>query len=127
MAKHLHSAAGIDGVKASLLHEVLQPAEFNDIGLLAATIKALPLQLNATRPLDEAISTAGGVRFDALDEHFLINAARAARLFLRGRNARLGSADRRLPAHRVPCQWGTCGLWCFGAVKGGDSVLILWK
>lgn len=74
LAKHLHSAAGIDGVKASLLHEVLQPAEFNDIGLLAATIKALPLQLNATRPLDEAISTAGGVRFDALDDHLMLRA-----------------------------------------------------
>jgi uncharacterized flavoprotein (TIGR03862 family) len=72
LAKHLHSAAGIDGVKASLLHEVLQPAEFNDIGLLAATIKALPLQLNAPRPIDEAISTAGGVCFAALDEHLML-------------------------------------------------------
>lgn len=72
MSKHLHSSASIDGVKASLLHEVLQPAEFNDIGLLAATIKALPLQLNATRPLDEAISTAGGICFDALNSDLML-------------------------------------------------------
>jgi uncharacterized flavoprotein (TIGR03862 family) len=74
LAKHLHSAAGIDGVKASLLREVLQTPEFNDIGLLAATIKALPLQLTATRPLDEAISTAGGVGFDALDDTLMLRA-----------------------------------------------------
>src|SRR5690606_3323718 len=71
LAKHLHGA-GIDGVKAGLLREVLQPAEFNDIDLLAATIKALPLQLDAPRPIDEAISTAGGVSFDALDEQLML-------------------------------------------------------
>jgi predicted flavoprotein YhiN len=41
---------------------------------LAATIKALPLQLTATRPLDEAISSAGGVPFEALDEQLMIKA-----------------------------------------------------
>jgi len=35
---------------------------------VAATIKALPLTLLRPRPVDEAISTAGGVRFDAIDD-----------------------------------------------------------
>jgi predicted flavoprotein YhiN len=39
---------------------------------LAATIKALPLTLTAARPLDEAISSAGGVPFEALDEHLML-------------------------------------------------------
>ncbi|MDB6063471.1 MAG: NAD(FAD)-utilizing dehydrogenase [Verrucomicrobiaceae bacterium] len=74
ISKHLHSAAGIDGVKTSLLHEILQPAEFNDTGLLAATIKALPLQLLSPRPIDEAISTAGGVSFDGVDSQLMLRA-----------------------------------------------------
>ncbi len=36
---------------------------------LAAALKAMPLVLAAARPLAEAISTAGGVAFEALDEH----------------------------------------------------------
>lgn len=68
LAKHLHSCAGIDGVKAALLREVLSPAQLQDMACVTATIKALPLRLRATRPLDEAISSAGGVRFDNLDE-----------------------------------------------------------
>ena len=39
---------------------------------LAASIKALPLRLVAPRPLEEAISTAGGVPFNALDERLMI-------------------------------------------------------
>jgi predicted flavoprotein YhiN len=50
-----------------LLHEVLTPEQLNDPGRLAAALKALPLKLARPRPIDEAISTAGGVRLDALD------------------------------------------------------------
>ncbi len=71
MAKHLHSQLGIEGVKAALLRE-LTPAEcFNDPARLAAAIKALPLTLVQARPLDEAISSAGGVCFEALDERLM--------------------------------------------------------
>jgi predicted flavoprotein YhiN len=41
---------------------------------LAARLKALPLKLLAPRPLDEAISSAGGVSFDSLNEHLMLNA-----------------------------------------------------
>lgn len=72
MAKHLHSQLGIDGVKAALLRE-LTPAEcFTDPARLAQAIKALPLTLVKTRPLDEAISSAGGVTFEALDERLML-------------------------------------------------------
>ncbi|WP_178082275.1 MULTISPECIES: TIGR03862 family flavoprotein [Pseudomonas] len=72
MAKHLHSQLGLDGVKAALLRE-LTPAEcFTDPLLLANAIKALPLTLVNTRPLDEAISSAGGVMFEAMNENLML-------------------------------------------------------
>jgi len=74
MASHLQSRTGIRGVKSGLLHEVLSAADFSDARLLAKTIKALPLRLTRARPLDEAISSAGGVSFEALDEHLMLRA-----------------------------------------------------
>ena len=72
MAKHLHSQLGIDGVKAALLRE-LTPAEcFADPARLAQAIKALPVTLVKPRPLDEAISSAGGVAFSNLDERLML-------------------------------------------------------
>ncbi len=70
LSSHLKSRAGIAGVKAALLREVLGPE--SDPIKLAAAIKALPLTLIAPRPLIEAISSAGGVRFEALDEHLML-------------------------------------------------------
>lgn len=72
MAKHLHSQLGIDGVKAGLLRELTDQATFADTQALAAAIKALPIELVRTRPLDEAISSAGGVRFTGLDEGLML-------------------------------------------------------
>ncbi len=74
MAKHLHSQVGIDGVKAALLRELTDAATFADPALLARAIKALPLTLVKTRPLDEAISSAGGVTFEAMDERMMLKA-----------------------------------------------------
>ena len=74
MAKHLHSQVGIDGVKAALLRELTDAATFADPALLARAIKALPLTLIKTRPLDEAISSAGGVTFEAMDERLMLKA-----------------------------------------------------
>ena len=72
MAKHLHSQLGIDGVKAALLRELTSAETFTDMTLLAQAIKALPLTLVKTRPLDEAISSAGGVLFEAMDERLML-------------------------------------------------------
>ncbi|MBK0060682.1 TIGR03862 family flavoprotein [Pseudomonas sp. S44] len=72
MAKHLHGQLGIDGVKAALLRELTDQATFADPVRLAQAIKALPIELVRTRPLDEAISSAGGVRFEAMDEGLML-------------------------------------------------------
>jgi hypothetical protein len=72
LSSHLQSRTGIRGVKMALLHEVLSREQLNDPIQLAHAIKSLPLTLVSPRPLDEAISSAGGVRFDALDEHLML-------------------------------------------------------
>ena len=72
MAKHLHSQLGLDGVKAALLREQTDQPTFADPALLAQAIKALPITLVRPRPLDEAISSAGGVTFEALDQRLML-------------------------------------------------------
>jgi hypothetical protein len=72
LSSHLQSRLGLKGVKAGLLRECLSKEEFNNPARLAAAIKALSVTLHAPRPLDEAISSAGGVRFEALDENLMV-------------------------------------------------------
>jgi uncharacterized flavoprotein (TIGR03862 family) len=75
MASHLEKMVGIRGVKAGLLREFLTKADFASTAStekLASFIKKLPIPLIAPRPLDEAISSAGGVMFESLDEHLMI-------------------------------------------------------
>ncbi len=72
VGQHLKRLTGIDGVRAGLLYEAVAPAVLADPTALAAAIKAVPLTLLRPRPVDEAISTAGGVRFAALDECWML-------------------------------------------------------
>ena len=72
LSSHLQSRAGIKGVKMALLREILSPEQLNDPVKLAHAIKSLPFALVAPRPLDEAISSAGGVRFEALEKHLML-------------------------------------------------------
>lgn len=74
MAKHLHRQLGLEGAKAALLRELTTPADFADMSRLARAIKALPIELLRTRPLDEAISSAGGVTFEALEQNLMLRA-----------------------------------------------------
>lgn len=74
LSSHLDSRLGIAGAKVALLHEVLDKAQFGDPAVLAASIKALPITVRATRPIAEAISTAGGVSFDAVDNALMLTA-----------------------------------------------------
>jgi uncharacterized flavoprotein (TIGR03862 family) len=74
LSSHLQSRAGITGVKAGLLREVLGRDDYADPQRLAAAIKSLPLTLIAPRPIDEAISSAGGVRFEAMDSNLMLTA-----------------------------------------------------
>lgn len=72
MSSHLHGRIGISGVKLALLHEILSKQAFADANGLAHAIKALPVRLTRARPIAETISTAGGIPFEALDEHLMI-------------------------------------------------------
>jgi len=67
MSTHLQSRLGIRGVKAGLLRECLSKEEFSDEAQLAQAIKRLPVRLERARPIDEAISSAGGVKWSALE------------------------------------------------------------
>ena len=70
LANHLREQAGLSGVKAGLLREGMAAEDWalhsREAAWLAQRIKALPITLRAARPLDEAISSAGGVRLPAL-------------------------------------------------------------
>ena len=72
LSSHLKSRLGLDGIKSGLLHELLGKDDFAQPAKLAAAIKALPVTVTAARPLDEAISSAGGVRFSSLDSNLML-------------------------------------------------------
>lgn len=74
LSSHLQRRLGLAGVKAGLLRELVPNEDLHDPRRLAAAIKALPLRLLAPRPLDEAISSAGGVLFEALDAGLMLRA-----------------------------------------------------
>ena len=72
LSSHLASRLGLKGAKAGLLREALTPQQMQDDAQLAQTIKSLPLTLLAPRPIAEALSSAGGVRFGEVDEHLML-------------------------------------------------------
>ncbi len=72
LTTHLSKALGFNGVRSGLLYELLPKNVLNDVTLLAPAIKALPLKLSAPRPIEEAISSAGGVCFDNLDAQLML-------------------------------------------------------
>ncbi len=72
LSSHLERSVGLKGVKAGLLWEFVPKADFAEPARLAASIKDLPIPLIAPRPITEAISSAGGLDFAALDEHLML-------------------------------------------------------
>nr|WP_321362243.1 TIGR03862 family flavoprotein [uncultured Hyphomonas sp.] len=72
LSNRLRKALKLTGVKAALLYECADRDALNDPARAAQAIKALPLTLTGTVPLDEAISTAGGVAWDALDDRLML-------------------------------------------------------
>ncbi|HVI59968.1 MAG TPA: TIGR03862 family flavoprotein [Luteimonas sp.] len=78
LGEHVRRQAGLSGVKSALLHEALDRAAMEDAATLAATIKRLPLRLLRARPIAEAISSAGGVRLEALDDALMLRQAACA-------------------------------------------------
>jgi uncharacterized flavoprotein (TIGR03862 family) len=71
-SRSLSSRLHLEGIKAGILHELLTKAQMNDSAQLALAIKALPITLVAARPLDEAISSAGGVAFEGLNSQLML-------------------------------------------------------
>lgn len=75
LSTRLRKAAALDGVKAALVRELVPEELRRDPDRLAAAIKALPVPLIRPRPIEEAISTAGGVSWSELDENYMMKMA----------------------------------------------------
>ena len=73
-SEHLRRTTGLAGAKSALLHEVLDAAAFDDTARTVATIKRFPVRLESARPIAEAISSAGGVRFESMDDALMLRA-----------------------------------------------------
>ena len=71
MTDHLRRHTGLEGVKIGLLYEALSKEDWQDNKKIVRAIKFYLIKLTATRPIDEAISTAGGVTQEALDTNLM--------------------------------------------------------
>ena len=69
----LRKGAGIEGVKLALIREFAPPADLGDPQRLARHIKALPIPLLRPRPIEEAISSAGGITFDSTNVNYMLD------------------------------------------------------
>lgn len=72
LSNHLRKSIKLSGVKAGLLRMAAPDTDWHDMSAVARLIKSLPLKVLSTRPIDEAISTAGGVVMDNLDDNFML-------------------------------------------------------
>ncbi|EOR04262.1 TIGR03862 family flavoprotein [Acinetobacter tandoii] len=66
---NLWRKAGLDAAKASLVRELIPKADWHDPEKLAQQIKQLRIELKGFRPIEEAISCAGGVKREVLTAH----------------------------------------------------------
>ena len=69
---NLWRKAGLDPVKSALIREILPKSAWSDPVQVAALAKHLPITISALQPMDEAISTAGGVTREALDAQLML-------------------------------------------------------
>ncbi|SMH54647.1 hypothetical protein SAMN02982994_3664 [Azospirillum lipoferum] len=72
LATFLKKSLSLSGPRAALLREFAPAAALSDPAALARAIKALPMVLTGTRPIDRAISSAGGVALSELDETLML-------------------------------------------------------
>lgn len=72
LSEFLRRQLGLTGIKLALLHELVTKSDMADPHRFARIIKTLPIRCERTRPIDEAISTAGGVSFTELDANLMI-------------------------------------------------------
>lgn len=72
MSNHLRGQLGLEGVKTALLYEFLDAATMQQPAKLAASIKSLKIQIQGLRPVEEAISSAGGICMNEVNEHLML-------------------------------------------------------
>ncbi|WP_086003521.1 TIGR03862 family flavoprotein [Phyllobacterium sp. YR531] len=73
-SNRLRKAAGIDGVKLALLRNFSADTDLASPEKIATSIKNLSIPVVSTRPIAEAISSAGGVEWDSIDENYMLKA-----------------------------------------------------
>ncbi len=73
LSSHLSSRLNLEGIKLNILYELLTKDAINNPQQLATAIKSLPITVTAPRPIDEAISTAGGIRFEAMTAQYMLS------------------------------------------------------
>ncbi len=71
-SNYLRKQLGLEAIKSALLREAFSQADLSSNKILSAAIKKLPIKLLSPRPIEEAISSSGGVNFDVLDQHLMI-------------------------------------------------------
>lgn len=109
LGEHLRRRAGLDGVRVALLYEVLGKDGMQDDARIVRTIKRLPLRLLRPRPIAEAISSAGGVRLEAMDDA----------LMLRSRSGLLPGGV--LPGGVLPAGVLPAGVFCAGEMLDWEA------
>ena len=70
----LHRAAGLAPIGIALMREACGGPLPDDARQLLRLIKSLPVPIQAVEGLERAISSAGGIRREALDDHFMLKA-----------------------------------------------------
>lgn len=70
LSKQLQNELNINELQLALLKSTLSKEEFTDSDALAIKIKKLPLTITAAAPIDESISTVGGIDLNEIDQHF---------------------------------------------------------
>jgi uncharacterized flavoprotein (TIGR03862 family) len=73
LANHLRKALSLTPAQIALLQEMARPLP-GEPSALARQVKEIVIRHAGLRPMDEAISTAGGIRLDALDEGLMLRA-----------------------------------------------------
>lgn len=70
-SNRLRKSVGLSPVKVALLRECASPQQMS-ASELARLIKAVPLAVSAPRPIAEAISSAGGIRWESIDQNYML-------------------------------------------------------
>lgn len=71
LSNFLRKTLNLNGIKLGLIYENINQVDRNNPNRFAYLIKHLPIKLLSTRPIDEAISTAGGICFEGLDQELM--------------------------------------------------------